>query len=107
MSEVRSLGLHNEVYIQAGILVNKSLRSMEMTKKVSGMSIPDELIERMRNSENQEEEGITIALEIIDRLRKIEGLSGIHIMAVGWEKIVPTIIERAGLMPTFDNNHSD
>ena len=76
MSEVRSLGLHNEVYIQAGILVNKSLRSMEMTKKVSGMSIPDELIERMRNSENQEEEGITIALEIIDRLRKIEGLSG-------------------------------
>jgi methylenetetrahydrofolate reductase (NADPH) len=107
MSEVRSLGLHNEVYIQAGILVNKSLRSMEMTKKVSGMSIPDELIERMRNSENQEEEGITIALEIIDRLRKIEGLSGIHIMAVGWEKIVPTIIERAGLMPTFDSNHSD
>jgi methylenetetrahydrofolate reductase (NADPH) len=107
MSEVRSLGLHNEVYIQAGILVNKSLRSMEMTKKVSGMSIPDELIERMRNSENQEEEGITIALEIIDRLRKIEGLSGIHIMAVGWEKIVPTIIERARLMPTFDSNHSD
>ena len=104
MHDVRSQGIHKEVYIQAGILVNKSVRSMEMTKKVSGMSIPDELIERMRGSEDQENEGIEIALEIIQRLRRIEGLSGIHIMAVGWEKVVPTIIDRAGLMPTFNSN---
>lgn len=104
MEEVRSHGLHKEIYIQAGILVNKSLRSMEMTQKVAGMSIPDKLIERMRGAENEEEEGVKIALEIIERLRKIDGLSGIHIMAVGWEKIVPTIISRAGLMPLTESN---
>lgn len=99
MMKVRELGIHKDAYIQAGILVNKSLRSMEMTKKVSGMSIPEHLLERMRKAEDAQEEGIAIALELIGRLRKIEGLSGIHIMAVGWETIVPTIIQRAGLLP--------
>ncbi|MGI6577101.1 MAG: methylenetetrahydrofolate reductase [Eubacteriales bacterium] len=98
MEKVRRLGIHKEIYIQAGILVNKSLRSMEMTRKVSGMSIPDNLVERMAKAEDAQEEGIKIALELIERLCKIEGLSGIHIMAVGWEKIVPTIVQRAGLL---------
>jgi len=98
MEKVRRLGIHKEAYIQAGILVNKSLRSIEMTRKVSGMCIPDSLIERMRKAENAQEEGVAIALELIGRLRRIEGLSGIHIMAVGWESIVPTIVREAGLM---------
>lgn len=99
MEKVRSAGLHKKAYILAGILANKSLKSLEMTKKVAGMKVPDELIERMRNASSYEEEGVKIALELINRLKSIEGVSGIHIMAVGWESIVPVIVERAGFLP--------
>lgn len=99
MDSVRKEGIHKKSYILAGILVNKSLKSIEMTKKVAGMLVPDDFVERMRNAKSQEEEGIRIALELIGDLKKIEGVSGIHIMAVGWESIVPTIVEKAGFLP--------
>jgi methylenetetrahydrofolate reductase (NADPH) len=49
--------------------------------------------------EKKKAEGINICLEIIERVRKIEGVSGVHIMAVEWEEIIPEITERAGLLP--------
>ncbi|NLC68826.1 MAG: methylenetetrahydrofolate reductase [Clostridiaceae bacterium] len=99
MEKVRKEGLHEKAFILAGILVNKSLKSIEMTKMVAGMAVPDIFIERMARAASQEEEGVKIALELIDEIRKIEGVKGIHIMAVGWESIVPVIIERAGFLP--------
>jgi len=99
MDKVRKAGLHKKAYIMAGILVNKSLKSVEMTKKVAGMLVPDIFVERMKNAQSQEEEGVNIALDLINEIRRIEGVSGIHIMAVGWESIVPTIVERAGFLP--------
>lgn len=99
MEKVRSAELHKKAYILAGILVNKSLKSIEMTKLVAGMQVPGSIVERMRSAANQEEEGINIALDLIKDIRSIEGVSGIHIMAVGWESIVPTIVERAGFLP--------
>ncbi|MGI6778271.1 MAG: methylenetetrahydrofolate reductase [Acetivibrionales bacterium] len=99
MEKVRAEGLHKKAFIQAGILVNKSLKSVEMTQKVAGMDVPDTFVERMRNASSQQEEGINIALDLIKEIRKIEGVSGIHIMAVGWESIVPTIVEKAGFLP--------
>jgi methylenetetrahydrofolate reductase (NADPH) len=99
MEKVRAAGLHKKTYILAGILVNKSLKSLEMTKKVAGMVVPDTYLDRMKKAANQEEEGVNIALDLIEALKKIEGVSGIHIMAVGWESIVPTVVERAGFLP--------
>ena len=99
MEKVRNAGLHKKTYILAGILVNKSLKSLEMTKKVAGMSVPDLFIERMKAASAKEEEGVKIALELIHEIKKIDGVSGIHIMAVGWESIVPEIVEKAGFLP--------
>lgn len=99
MEKVRSAGLHKKAYILAGILVNKSLKSIEMTKKVAGMLVPDSFVERMRRASSQEDEGVNIALDLINSLKGIEGVSGIHIMAVGWESIVPVIVDRAGFLP--------
>ena len=99
MEKVRERGLHERAYIQAGILVNKSLKSIQMTKLVAGMDIPDVFVERMEGAEDQKAEGMEIALGLIEELRKVEGVSGVHIMAVGWEESVPTIVERAGLLP--------
>lgn len=97
MEQVRMAGLHKKAYIMAGILVNKSLKSIEMTEKVAGMEVPGYYAERMKRAVSQEQEGVNIAVDIINELKCIDGVSGIHIMAVGWESIVPVVIERAGL----------
>ncbi|MCL1983535.1 MAG: methylenetetrahydrofolate reductase [Clostridiales bacterium] len=101
MEKVRSLGLHKQAYIIAGIVVNKSLKSIEMTQLVPGMLVPDALVERMRaaGQGNYDSEGVSIALDLIAQLRKVEGVSGIHIMAIGWESIVPTLVEKSGFLP--------
>jgi len=101
MEKARALNLHKETYILAGIVVNKSLKSIEMTGIVPGIKIPETLISRMREAgkENYQKEGVNIALELIEGLRKIEGVCGIHIMAIGWESIVPSLVEKAGFLP--------
>jgi len=53
----------------------------------------------MERADNAKEEGIRIVLEIIEQLKEIPGVHGIHIMAVSWEDSVPAIVEQAGLMP--------
>ncbi len=99
MEKVRAKGLHEKAYILAGIVVNRTVKSIEMTSIVPGMDIPEALIQRMRDAENKEQEGVAIALDLIRQLKEIEGVSGIHIMAIGWEAIVPTILEQAGFLP--------
>jgi methylenetetrahydrofolate reductase (NADPH) len=105
MERVRERGLHKRAHIQAGLLVNKSLKSIQMTQLVAGMSVPDEFVKRFEQAEDRqasppsEPVGVTIALELIDKIKRIEGLSGMHIMAVGWEEIVPSIVRQAGFLP--------
>jgi len=99
MEKIRRRGLHERAYILAGIVVNKSLKSIEMTGLVPGMDIPAELIRRMREAGDVREEGVLIALDLIDEIRQIDGISGLHVMAIGWEEIVPVILEKAGLLP--------
>ena len=72
-----------------------------MKNRVPGMDVPDEYIERLSSvdKEKQSEEGIKICVEQIEKLRKIEGVKGIHIMAIEWEEKVKEIAESAGLLP--------
>ena len=99
MDKVRERGLHERAYIQAGIFVNKSLKSIQMTQLVAGMDVPDEYVRRFEAAEDKQAEGIKVAVELIDYLKKVKGISGVHIMAVGWEEIVPEIVKLAGLFP--------
>ncbi len=102
MEGLRERGLHKKVYILAGVTPFKSVGMANyMKNKVPGMDIPDELIQRLKSvpKEKQSEEGIKMCLETIDRLRKIEGVSGIHVMAIEWEEKVHEIVENAGLLP--------
>ena len=99
MEKVRARGLHKQAYIQAGIMVNKSLKSIQMTQLVAGMDVPDYVVERFEKAEDKQACGVEFALELIEKIKKVEGISGLHIMAVGWEDIVPTIVERAGFLP--------
>jgi methylenetetrahydrofolate reductase (NADPH) len=99
MEKARERGLHERAYIQAGIFVNKSLKSIQMTQLVAGMSVPDEYVRRFEQAEDRQAEGIDVAVELIEKLKVVKGIKGIHVMAVGWEEIVPEIVRRAGFLP--------
>jgi methylenetetrahydrofolate reductase (NADPH) len=100
MEEVVKQGLHEKVYILAGFTPVRSHRALiYMKNNVAGITVPDELIARMEAAEDKKEEGIKIALEMIEETKQIEGVAGIHLMPIGWESITPTILERAGLLP--------
>ena len=102
MKGVRERGLHKEVYIMAGVTPIKSVGAARyMKNKVPGMDVPDHIVERMAKTpkEKQAQEGINICIEMIQRLLSIEGVSGIHIMAIEWESAVAEIVKRSGLYP--------
>lgn len=89
----------DKVYILVGITPLKSLKvARYMNEEVPGVFIPDKLMKRMEAAgDGAEEEGVQIALEIIEAVKDKQGVNGIHIMAVGWEEIVPRIVKEAGL----------
>jgi methylenetetrahydrofolate reductase (NADPH) len=100
MDMVRDQGLHEKAYMLAGIIPMKSAGMARYMKKyVAGLMIPDELVKRMEHASDAKEEGVSIACELIEQLRDIPGVRGVHIMAVAWEEIVPEIVEKAGLLP--------
>ncbi len=100
MKTVTDMGLDKQVHILAGIIPVKSAGMARYMKDyVSGISMPEEILKRMENSPNAKEEGVKIAVELIEHLKEIPGIHGIHIMAVAWEDIVPVIVENARLMP--------
>ncbi len=100
MEQVRELGLHKKVKIMGGVTPIKSVGAARyMQNNVSGMIVPEELVQRIKGAEDKKKEGLNFAIETIKRLQEIEGVHGVHIMAIAWEEIVPEIVERAGLYP--------
>jgi len=99
MGEVVRLGLHEQTAILAGVMPVKSVKALEhMKENVPGVRIDQVYIDRMGSAENPKEEGVRIAVEIIQQIRKVPGIRGIHLMPVMWESITPTIIDEAGLL---------
>ncbi len=100
MKMVVQEGLHKKTYILAGLTPVRSHKALTyMKNNVAGMCIPDELITRMKSAQDSKKEGIKICLEMIEKIKNIEGVSGIHLMPIGWESVTPVIIELAGLLP--------
>jgi methylenetetrahydrofolate reductase (NADPH) len=121
MAKVRELGLYEKVFILAGVGPLKSpTMAKYMKDNVPGLRIPDQLIERMEaagapwagkskdeltkedkkaRSAAWQNEGIKICIELIQQIREIEGVAGVHIMAIEWEDAVKPIVEGAGLLP--------
>lgn len=102
MKQIRDMGLHEKCYILAGVTPLKSGgMTRYMAKNVAGIIIPDEIVDRMVSAPKGQgaEEGIKLCCEQIQELREIEGVHGIHLMAIEWEHRVAEIVERAGLLP--------
>ena len=100
MEQVAARGLDRETHILAGVIPVKSAgMARYMRDYVSGVAVPDSVVQRMEQAENPKDEGVNITAEIIEELKEITAVHGIHIMAVGWEDMVPEIVKRAGLLP--------
>lgn len=98
MQAVRDEGLDKRVFILAGAMPVRSVRALStMRDKVPGIRIPDQVFRRMEQAADPREEGIAICLETIERLKGIRGVSGVHLMPVMWESIVPRILDEARL----------
>lgn len=103
MELIREEGLHKEVKILAGITPVTSLAAARYMKtKIPNVDIPEIIIERLKKARNKEEaaeEGLKIAVETINQLKQIEGVSGVHIMTLQREELIPRICKAAGLYP--------
>ncbi len=105
LNELAKRNILGKVFILVGITPLKNSKvARYMNEEVPGVTIPESLLKRMEAAEaagNAQEEGVTIALELIEKIKafKGSGVHGIHLMAVGWEDIVPRVVTEAGLLP--------
>jgi len=111
MKRVVDQGLHQQVYILAGVGPLKTPGAAKyMRDQVPGMDVPNEIVERMeaagKGIEDKKakaaayrDEGLRICIEMVQQMREIEGVAGVHIMAIEWEEAVKPIMEGAGLLP--------
>ena len=87
-----------------GIAPLKSYKVAEyLHTKVPGVRLPQSVLNRMEKAgDGAHEEGVRIALEIIDKVKNKKGISGIHLMTLGWEEIVERIVRESGVAPIPD-----
>ncbi len=98
MEKVVEMGLHEKVAILAGVMPVKSVNTLlHMREDVPGVKINDVYIQRMEKAADPQAEGIKIAVEIIQTVKNIKGIRGVHIMPFMWESIMPTVVKEAGL----------
>jgi 5,10-methylenetetrahydrofolate reductase len=100
MDEVRSRDLDKKTHILAGITPIKSIKMAERMKfHVPGTEVPDNIYNRMQKASDPQNEGYKIAFELIEEVKKIKGVHGIHITALFWEDIIPLIVKESGFLP--------
>jgi CO dehydrogenase/acetyl-CoA synthase delta subunit len=100
MEMCNDLGISEKTYILAGITPPRSLGMARYMKNfVPGLEVTDDIIQRMKDAKDKEDEGINIAVDIINEVREIDGVAGVHIMAIEWESAAKEIVSRANLLP--------
>lgn len=99
MDQVRDRGLDQKVFILVGVGPLPSARGAEFIRsKVPGVHIPDAIIKRLAGAENQKEEGKKICIEMMQQIKQIKGISGVHIMAFRMEETVAEMVQAAGVL---------
>jgi len=100
MAQVRDLGLPGRCAILAGVGAVRSRRALDfMRDKVPGVHVPDEVYRRLRAvpADRTAAEGVALAAEIVEQVREIPGVAGVHLLVAGNEQAVPGILDGAGL----------
>jgi methylenetetrahydrofolate reductase (NADPH) len=99
LQQVEDLGLLGKVFILVGVGPLRSAKAAEwMRTHVPGLHIPDEVIARMAGASDAAREGRQVCIDIIQEIRSLPGVSGIHLMAYRQENSIPEIVDRSGVL---------
>ncbi|MCC7015573.1 MAG: methylenetetrahydrofolate reductase [Rhodospirillales bacterium] len=99
MARVRDLGLHERAFILAGVGPLASVKAARWIRAhVPGVRIPDEHIRRLEQAAKPAEEGRRLCVELMQRIREIEGVSGVHMIAPHQERYVGEMIAASGVL---------
>ena len=86
--------------ILPGGIVPRSARMLTyMIENVPGVTVPKSYIDRMSETQDPKGEGIKIAIELVNDLKSLDGIRGVHIQAIEWESAVREITSGTGLLP--------
>jgi methylenetetrahydrofolate reductase (NADPH) len=102
MARCEALGLLDRVFVLPSVYVCRSAGSARYLRDmVPGIDVPEPIIERMEGvpSGRQSDEGISIALEIVEELRQMRGVAGVHLISIRGEESIVRVVEEAGLLP--------
>jgi len=93
MKKLNQLGITNKAYFIIGLGIIKSAKSARwMNANLFGINIPDDIINRIEKSKNEKAEGTKICIELIQKYKSIEGVSGIHLMGYKQEEDIASVI---------------
>ena len=93
MKRLNQLGITNKAYFIIGLGIIKSAKSARwMNANLFGINIPDDIIKRIDKSENEKAEGKKICIELIQKYKSIDGVSGIHLMGYKQEEDIASVI---------------
>jgi len=99
MARAGDLGLLDKVFVLPGVGPLASARTATWIRNnVPGIHIPDEIIKRLEGAREPKQEGRKICVELIQQIREIEGVSGVHIMAYRQEEAVGEIVQQSGVL---------
>ncbi len=99
MAQVRDLGLLEKAYVLAGVGPLASAKSADWIRKnVAGVHIPDAVINRLAGAQDQKQEGVDLCIDLVEQVREIEGVSGVHIMAYRMEDRIGEIVTRSNVL---------
>jgi methylenetetrahydrofolate reductase (NADPH) len=93
IKKLNQLGITNKAHFIVGLGIIKSAKSARwMNANLFGINIPDDIINRIEKSNNEKAEGTKICIELIQKYKLIEGVSGIHLMGYKQEEEIASVI---------------
>ena len=100
VGRARDAGLTDGLSILAGIIVPRSAGMLKyMNRSVPGVTVPEDLVKRMKSARDKKGEGVAITVELIEQVKKMPGIRGVHLQAPESEEMLPEIVKAAGLTP--------
>jgi len=99
LERVAGRGLTEKAAVLTGVLPPRSASQLERFARLPGWSVPETTLRRLRGAADQRAEGVALATEVVEEVRALPGVRGVHLMGLGADSGVPEVIEAAGLLP--------
>ncbi|MGH2677290.1 MAG: methylenetetrahydrofolate reductase, partial [Actinomycetota bacterium] len=98
--DVRARGVFDRAFVLVGVAPPRSAATARYLRQhLPGVVVPDDVVRRMESADDPVDEGVRLTVDIVKRLREIEGVAGVHVMGLGHEEAVRRVIDEAGLLP--------